>query len=139
MLESENDSVRQMAVNKIQAVRSKPPKPPRARVCKGVRKHVIPPLVWGSNNWWEIIDWNNVKLFEPKIIKNLSDEKLNSIIKEPINFPKFPCHSQSVERSVKLVTLASNKVCGQDRRHGFILGVNRNRNLQILSLCPKFC
>ena len=110
MLESENDSMRQMAVDKIQAARSKPPKFPRARVCKGIRKHVIPSLVWDSKNWWDMINWNNVKLYEPKIFKNLSDESINSIINKPISFPKFPCHSQSVERSVKLVTLASNNM-----------------------------
>ena len=130
MMESENDSVRRMAVDKIQAARSKPPKPPRARVCKGIRKHVIPPLVWDSKNWWDMINWNNVKLYEPKIIKNLSDELINSILNKPISFPEFPCHSQSVERSVNLVILASDKVCGQDRRHGFILGVNKNRQKQ---------
>jgi len=32
----------------------------------------------------------------------------------------FPCHTQAVERSVKLVTEASIAVCGQTRRDGFI-------------------
>jgi len=32
----------------------------------------------------------------------------------------FPCHTQSVERSVKLVTDASIAVCGESARDGFI-------------------
>jgi len=32
----------------------------------------------------------------------------------------FPCHTQSVERSVKLMVVASGAVCGQTRRDGFI-------------------
>src|SRR6218665_3596513 len=35
-------------------------------------------------------------------------------------FPKFPCHTQAVERHVKLVTEAATAVCGQNSRDGFI-------------------
>jgi len=32
----------------------------------------------------------------------------------------FPCHTQAVERAVKLVTDASTAVCGESARDGFI-------------------
>jgi hypothetical protein len=37
-----------------------------------------------------------------------------------IDFPKYPCHTQAVERCVKLVTEASSAVCGAKSRDGFI-------------------
>ena len=37
-----------------------------------------------------------------------------------MDFEKFPCHTQAVERCVKLVTEASSKVCGHSARDGFI-------------------
>lgn len=46
-----------------------------------------------------------------KMIQNVPDE---------IDILKFPCHSQAVERCVKLVTEASAAVCGYEARDGFI-------------------
>jgi len=33
---------------------------------------------------------------------------------------KFPCHTQAVERHVKMVTEAGKSVCGKERREGYI-------------------
>ena len=41
----------------------------------------------------------------------------------------FPCHTQAVERCVKLVTEASTKVYGKDRRDGFIRATIHSRRL----------
>ena len=46
-----------------------------------------------------------------------------------IDFPRFPCHTQSVERCVKLVTDASNAVCGEKSRDGFIRVRLASRNM----------
>ena len=37
-----------------------------------------------------------------------------------MNIAKFPCHSQAVERHIKLFTEASATVCDQETRDGFI-------------------
>ena len=34
--------------------------------------------------------------------------------------PDYPCHTQAVERAVRLVSEASASVIGQDARNGFI-------------------
>lgn len=41
-------------------------------------------------------------------------------VPEEIEILRFPCHSQAIERCVKLVTEASSKVCGPEARDGFI-------------------
>ena len=53
-LSSEESSVRRKEVNLIRDIRKKPPKPPRAKVLKKVRKYKIPPLQWDSEHWWDI-------------------------------------------------------------------------------------
>ena len=127
MLESENEEVRCKAVNLIKAVRSKPPKPPRAKVLRKMRKFVIPPLRWDADAWWNIIDWSQVQIVEPSILSRISTEMLEQACQTPMSFPKFPCHSQSVERAVNLVTQASCKVCGGDNRHNHIVSVIASR------------
>lgn len=33
---------------------------------------------------------------------------------------KYPCHTQAVERHVKVITDAARSVCGKERREGYI-------------------
>jgi hypothetical protein len=49
------------------------------------------------------------------------------------NLKKLPCHTQAVERCVKLVTEASAAVCGTAARDGFIRVRNEARKKM-----PKF-
>ena len=53
--------------------------------------------------------------------------RIEDNIHTPKLFPHFPCHTQSVERAVKLVTEAAAKVEGEDRRHGEILATVESR------------
>ena len=57
-------------------IRSKPAKPPRSCVCKGIRKQITPLLVlmWGSRYWWGIIDWESARVDEPRILQRLTDD-----------------------------------------------------------------
>ena len=55
-----------------------------------------------------MIDWSKVQVSEPEILSRLSNAELERAFTEPLCFPKFPCHSQSVERAVKLVTEAAS-------------------------------
>lgn len=59
----------------------------------------------------------------------IKDEELKQLIEESsintdqwslVEFPKFPCHTQAAERTVKLVTETTAAFCGQDARDGFI-------------------
>lgn len=46
-----------------------------------------------------------------------------------IEFERFPCHTQAVERCVKIVTEASLAVCGEVSRDGFIRSRLEGRHL----------
>lgn len=52
----------------------------------------------------------------------MSDLELKSMIETGciLEIASFPCHSQAVERHIKLVTEASVSVCGEKPRDGFI-------------------
>ena len=119
MLENEDPALRQKAVSKIHQIRANPPKPVRARIGKGTKKQVNPTLKWGSRDWWNTIDWDTERVDEPKILHKVTSEELDEILHKPVCFPAFPCHSQGVERAVKLVSTSSKKVCGQDSRYSF--------------------
>ena len=127
MLESDQQEARTKAVDIIKNVRAKPLKPPRAKCLRKIRKFKIPPLKWDAANWWDIIDWSKVEIFEPAILSEIDSQLLDQAVTTPIVFPDFPCHSQSVERAVKLVTEAASKVCGADRRHNHIVSVLASR------------
>ena len=130
MLESDNKDVKSKAIDILKSVRSKPPKPPQAKALKGIRKFKIPDLKWEAENWWEIIDWGKIQVHEPKILSNISTQELEEAYAKPMNFPNFPCHSQSVEQAVKLVTEASSQVCGEEKRHNHIVSVIASRKVR---------
>ena len=76
-----------------------------------------------SRNWWEIIDWEKARIDEPRILKRITNEELEKMLQTPACFPKYPCHSQSVEHAVKLVSTAAKKFYVEEKRHSFILAV----------------
>ena len=58
--------------------------------------------------YFDMIDWAVCPISEPSIIKAMTDAELRDLITTEVTptfmFPKFPCHTQAVERHVKLVT-----------------------------------
>ncbi|GBL89419.1 hypothetical protein AVEN_225927-1 [Araneus ventricosus] len=74
---------------------------------------------------------------KPPITAELTIEDLKSIaenrsIKDLQNY-KFPCHTQSVESCVKLVTEAASVICGSQNKYGFI----RN-TMASMAVMPSF-
>ena len=55
------------------------------------------------------------------MISHLSDDELKAALASPLALPKYPCHTTSVERCVKLVSEASKQVYGEAARYGLIL------------------
>ena len=132
MLEDQDINVRNRGIEKIRKLRSTPPKKPKSKVLKGIRKHEIPELNWGASKWTEIIDLEKVKIHEPRITKKLSLEKVEAAKDSPLCFPKYPCHSQTVERMVKLVTEVSGEVYGeksQREKAVAVLASRKNRKV----------
>ena len=91
------------------------------------RTYSIPPLNFKAEDYIDIVDWSNCAVIEPPITAHmLSDDKLERLAKGEesqdlvFHIPNFPCHTQAVERAVKMVTEASARVCGHERRDGHI-------------------
>ena len=73
-------------------------------------------------------NWQKVNLTEPSLTRSISDNEINHLISsKEKNFPHLPCHTQAVERCVKLATEASSLVCGQNSRDGFICSKIKSR------------
>lgn len=88
-----------------------------------VREFRVPLLNFKATDYIDLIDWQSVTIIEPPLTVSISDSSLMEMISEvpsEIGILKFPCHSQAVERCVKLVTEASTAVCGFDARDGYI-------------------
>ncbi|CAG4985979.1 unnamed protein product [Parnassius apollo] len=83
----------------------------------------VPKVNLNSRCYIELIHWQQ-NIYEPPILKNISDEQLQDLIENGrdavFEFMRLPCHTQVVERSVKVVTEAALSVCEKKRREGFI-------------------
>ena len=127
MLEDPEEDVRQFGVSLIQKSRKKPSKPPKSKHLKGIRKHQVPLLNWNATSWKDMIDWKKIIVWEPRMLEALTLEQIESSLHTPISFPKYPCHSQTVERMVKLVTEVATSVFGEERQQGKVLTVLASR------------
>ncbi|GBN23534.1 hypothetical protein AVEN_102269-1 [Araneus ventricosus] len=72
-----------------------------------------------------MIHWNTTTLSPPTLVRRFTNQKIWSKVQSggtaaEWNFDMFPCHTQAVERSVKLVTEASQKFAGSNSRDCFI-------------------
>lgn len=97
-----------------------------------------PKINFQATDYTEIIDWNTTALTPPPLLRRVSDDEVWAKITagetaDEWNFGKFPCHTQAVERCVKLVTEASQKVVGAKNRDGFIRSTLASR-----ASMPKF-
>ena len=106
---------RKFAVQKIKTIRSKYSKEDGSS-----RKRKIPSINFNATSVKQLIDWKNEEIFEPPLSMDLVTEDLQKIIDEPMKVPKWPVHGQSIERCVKMVTEASQKVFTFEKRDGYI-------------------
>ena len=75
----------------------------------------------------ELIDWTDIT--EPPLTCTLTNKTLKGFAEVPMEVPKWPSHTQSVERCVKMVTEAAAHVYSQERREGYIRGQVTSRGL----------
>ena len=67
-----------------------------------------------------MIDCNTELKTEPSFLTSLSDEKILGILKKPLSVPKWPNHTQSVEKEIRVMTEACTEVAGYKARDGYI-------------------
>ena len=79
----------------------------------------IQPLNFEAESWGQLISLSSAES-EPPITKRLSEEQVNAMVKNPRAcgaLPKFPIHTQSVERAVKNVSEAAPRSWSVEKRH----------------------
>ena len=73
-----------------------------------------------------MIDWAIKNATEPPLTFNLLNRSLmkyvNEISTPNIELENYPCHTQAVETCIKLVSEASERVCGLTKRDGLSSG-----------------
>lgn len=116
MLGDDREIIRELAYQRILKARS--------GNARGLRTFKVPKLNFDAKDYADIITWQDCEVTEPPLTLNMSDEALKDIVKNGLgkcqNINDFPCHTQAVERCIKLVTEASSAVCGENKRDGFI-------------------
>jgi hypothetical protein len=136
MLTDERKHVRELGLRSILRARSQ-------RVA-GIRQFTVPELNYDSSDYIDLIDWQNTNITEPPLTADLSDAVIVDMVKNGessvVDFPRFPCHTQAVERCVKVVTEASAAVCGQTSRDGFIRSrLESRRIMPIFNTKAEYC
>lgn len=107
-----------------------------------IREFKVPKLNFEAHSYMDLIDWQSVTVTEPPLTRDIPNETLKEmilIVSNEINILQYPCHTQAVERCVKLVTEASASVCGPESRDGFILArISSRENLPKIDTKKQF-
>ena len=99
---------------------------------KLIRSFKTPEINFQATCYHQSINWQN-NITEPHFLDNIESSDIRTYI-DTRNFPnlnkstfEIPCHSQAVERHIKIVTEASSRVCGHDRRDGMVRSIIKSR------------
>ena len=106
------------------------------KLCEGpltkIRAFKVPKINFDADIYYEMIDRQNVEVTPPSLLHDFTNDKIDKVIVEgnplmlgskQLNIPR---HAQAVERMIKLVTVASSKVCGQTSRDGYIKAASQS-------------
>ncbi|CAH0547286.1 unnamed protein product [Brassicogethes aeneus] len=129
MLTDDKPTIRTLALRRILKTRN------QRQNNIGVRKFKVPKINFKADEYYEMITYATYLNNEPPLTKSISVEELKSYIDTNeyiMTFPNYPCHTQSVERCVRLVTEAAAAV-GELQRDGYIKSRLKSR-----SLMPQF-
>jgi len=100
MLSNEDQEIRKIAINRIKQIRQAP------RSSQHQIREFRPPAIKDAAVTLQDLLSPEESVFEPPLSSQLSDEELDQIMELSYS-SSIPCHSQGVERCVKLVTEAS--------------------------------
>ena len=93
-----------------------------------IRIRKTPDINFNATSIEGLISWSE-EVSEPPLTCFLSNLELTNFNKVPMKVPDWPCHSQSVERTVKMVTKASSKYFSHEKRDGGIRTQEATRRL----------
>ncbi|KAG7162101.1 hypothetical protein Hamer_G010758, partial [Homarus americanus] len=92
----------------------------------------IPPINVNATKLSELVDLS-LEVLEPPLTTSLTSQELRNLKETPMQVPKWPSHTQSVERCVKMVTEAAGHVYSHERREGLPLTFLRQVSLSLTS------
>ncbi|KAG7162693.1 hypothetical protein Hamer_G028353, partial [Homarus americanus] len=69
----------------------------------------VPPINVNATKLSELVDLS-LEVLEPPLTTSLTSQELRNLKETPMQVPKWPSHTQSVERCVKMVTEAAGHV-----------------------------
>ena len=109
-----------------------------------VRIFRIPNINFNARTYCELVSWRNVDITEPPLMKQFSNSELKDLVDKGNTSQlrdydgfRLPCHTQAVERCVKLVTETSLKVAGDVKRDGYIRAVFTSRSVMPTFITKK--
>lgn len=94
MLFDDNVKIRCQAFNQIIKIREEDNG--KNRIFKTVNVNLK------AKNYIDLVDFNQLNLTEPPLTKNLSIDDLKKIVNDKEVMFELPCHTQAVERTVKV-------------------------------------
>ncbi|GBM87991.1 hypothetical protein AVEN_139909-1 [Araneus ventricosus] len=117
MLHDSRTHIRELAVRRIA-------RDEKTKNSGSLRFFKLPKLNFEAADYNDLIDCSNCVVTEPPFTMHIKDKDLKEMCKEEqftaLTFEEFPCHTQSVERCVKLISEAAMKVCDETARDGYI-------------------
>lgn len=126
MVADSTQNIRKTAFDKIRVALS------NEASMETIRKFEKPHLNFDASNYYDMINWDAVEITVPPILRRFAD-KLNQLEADPdkylLDIKKIPCHTQAVERCVKMVTEASKSVFGHNARDQQIKSKIQSRKL----------
>ena len=131
MLADDNKDVRVKAVGEISKMRNSSDHPDKGDI--SVRKFIVPDLNYNCKNYYDMIDFKKVTMYEPNLTADMTLADLENIKVEKLVVKKFSNNNQGVERLVKQTSRACQRVVGWERRDGYLRASAKSR-----ALMPKF-
>ena len=104
----------------------------RGHVYEGVRTFVVPKINLDADEYTSLVDLCAGPFYEPPLTRQYAISELAAFATDPepyIRMTKYPCHTQAVERCIKLVTEAAAAVSGKERREGWIRATMKSRSI----------
>ena len=119
---------RVIAVEKVLAIRGQG-NPDTQLGDSSIRVRRTPIINFNAKKFVDLIICSDDAFSEPPLTCSLTTTEVRKIIDSPTDVPKWPCHTQSVERVFKMVTEASAKYFSHEKRDGGIRGQEASRRM----------
>ena len=94
-----------------------------------IRPFKIPTINTRAKIYYKLTDMSDKYITEPPILMNYSDADVVNLRTNRLILD-HPCHSQAVERMIKVVSESSSQVVGFERRDGHIRQTLKSRHKQ---------